>query len=122
MKRTVSVHNMHDKSTNQFMGLIKKIRINILSVFAILPFDQWCLLMYCSNFFRGEGGGVSLHNSWLPTITIVLHYRYWHAALSKTNGARLTYIIWKTCETFGYSDNIKIVGLKVGPLSLFIDM
>lgn len=108
MKRTVSFHNMHDKSTNQFMGLIKKNSDKHTFCFAILPFDQWCLSMYCSNFFS-EGGGVSLHNIWLPTITIVLHYRYWHAALSKTNGARLTYIIWKTCETFGYSDNIKIV-------------
>lgn len=55
MKRTVSFHNMHDKSTNQFMGLIKKNSDKHTFCFAILPFDQWCLLMYCSNFFSGGG-------------------------------------------------------------------
>lgn len=102
---------------SQFMGLIKKNRINILSVFAI-----WSLMF---NFFLG-GGGLRLYKICLPTIPIVLHYRYWHAALIKTNSARLTYIIWQTCEPFGYNDNIEIVtmhtGLKVGPLYLFIDI
>lgn len=68
-----------------------------------------------------------LYKIWLPTIPIVLHYRYWHAALIKTKSPRLTYIIWKTREPFGYSDNIEnrynaYGGLKEGPISLFIDI